>query len=140
MDTNTTTQTRPDGQTDFAATPLLSPERIATDPHAAFAVVPPSIRQLKLVWPAEDRDFPPVAVIVIGKKHLMQATVSATTLAILCELSRVRISPVTDTDGKGRLYVRLSIFDRPDDLTSLFRVLLNATPVDRRGIRTPFSG
>ncbi|PBB39576.1 MULTISPECIES: hypothetical protein [unclassified Mesorhizobium] len=127
--------------TTFLDSPLLTPERIAADPEAAFAVRPSWVRGLVLVHPDADPERPseatpqgvsPAAVVSLGESHLAHKTYSLTGLALLFELSRLPgVSVVTNSDGKGRHYERVTIADAAEDLTSVNRLLIGATTYDQ---------
>lgn len=122
--------------TTFLDTPLLTPERIATDPEVAFEVRPAWIRGLVIVHPddtPEDRlTASPAAVVSLGEGHLAHRTYSLINLAILSELSRLPgVSVATNSNGSGRHYERVTIADAGEDLTSVNRLLLGATAYDQ---------
>jgi hypothetical protein len=110
---------------DFCHTPLLTPERIASDPREAFKVTPPGIRTVGFT-PFEP-DLLPDAVVVFGKNHLVMPPFSLLTLAATFEFCRHHsVSLVTDHDGKGRVYGRLAFGKGPGNLVMLSRVLYGA--------------
>lgn len=128
----------------FLDSPLLTPERIAADPEAAFAARPSWVRGLVIVHPEIGLDRPPeatpegrpgvspAAVVSLGESHLAHKTYSLIGLALLCELSRLPgVSVVTNSDGKGRHYERVTIADASEDLTSVNRLLIGATAYDQ---------
>lgn len=111
----------------FEDIPLLTPEHIQADPRAAFAVVPLWIHLLH--WPDPEDSDEPVAVVVVGRKHPAPIVLSLHGLALLCELSRLPgISVVTNSDGKGRLYLRVTIAGAEEDLTQVTRLFYGAGP------------
>lgn len=120
----------------FLDSPLLTPERIAADPEAAFAVRPSWVRGLVIVCPeAAPQDchgVSPAAVVSLGESYLAHKIYSLIGLALLCELSRLPgISVVTNSDGKGRHYERVTIADASEDLTSVNRLLIGAAAYDQ---------
>lgn len=127
---------------DFPQTPLVTPERIAADPEAAFSVLPPCILSAILISPSDRLDAPqadraapdisPAFVVRFGPKHITHKTLSPVGLAIVCELARAPgVSIATDTNGTGRYYERVTIAGHGEDLTSLSRLLRDAGPYEQ---------
>jgi hypothetical protein len=110
---------------DFRHTPLLTPERIASDPREAFKQTPPGIRALGFT--SSEPDLLPDAVAVFGKNHLDMPPFSLLALAATFEFCRApTVSLVTDHDGKGRVYGRLAMGTGQGNLAMLSRVLYGA--------------
>ena len=128
--------------TDFSQSPLLKPERIASDPEEAFRILPPCILSATFISPDDgldttkaDRaapDISPVFVVRFGPRHFTHKTLSPVGLAIACELVRVPgVSIATDTNGSGRYYERVTIAGHGEDLTSLSRLFKDAGPYEQ---------
>ena len=116
----------------FEDTPLRTPELVAADPQAALSVRPAWLHAALLVYPeGHENDparFSPAVTLVFGKKHVASRSYSPLQVAFLLELSRFGgISIVTNSDGKGRWYERITITGQREDLTSVNRVFSGAT-------------
>lgn len=121
-----------DKPADLINAPLRTPELVAIDTQSALSVRPAWLHDLHLEYPEgheEDAEHhTPAVTIVLGRKRVTSKGLSALQLAFLIELTRFPgISLVTNSDGKGRWYVRISIADHPEDLTTAVRVFSNAT-------------
>lgn len=108
--------------TSFVTTPLITPERVARDPLEAFSNLPDWATGAVIEY---DRVF-----FTVGKKHSLAIHMPHAEAALCCELGRVGIAIVTNTNGRSgdplaRLYVKFSIPDAPDT---------------NMPIRRPFSG
>lgn len=117
---------------DTSTAPLRTPELVAADPQAALAHRPAWLHAAHLEYPegheADPARFSPVVALVLGKKHVTSKNYSLLQVAFMLELTRLGgISIVTNSDGKGRWYERISIADHPEDLTSVNRVFSGAT-------------
>lgn len=123
--------------TRFEDTPLLTPERIAADPRAAFAVVPSSIRSITLV---PHDDTPQAAVLILGKSRLMTPTYSLLNAAVLFEACRVPgINVATNGNGMGGCWARLTVSGAGEDLTTVNRFLFpsGASPYEQIVVAGP---
>lgn len=124
---------------DFRHTPLLTPERIASDPSEAFRTLPPCILAAVLVPPGGGTqghraayDISPAFVVRFGPQHITYKTLSPVGLAICCELARAPgVSIATDTNGSGRHYERITFAGYGQDLTSLSRLIRDAGPYEQ---------
>lgn len=116
----------------FLSSPLITPERVAADPRESLSGRPAWLHALHLEYPEGHEDdsarLSPGVVIVLGKSHVTARGFSPLQVAFLIEVTRFPgLSIVTNSDGKGRWYVRIAIADHPEDLTSVNRVFSGAT-------------
>ena len=116
----------------FASLPLRTAEFVAADPQEALAVRPAWLHGLYLEYPEGHEDdavrFTPCVTLVLGRKHIKAPGFTPLQVAFFMEITRFPgISLVTNSNGNGRWYVRLSIADHPEDLTSINRVISGAT-------------
>lgn len=113
----------------FEDTPLLTPERIATDPRAAFAIIPACVRSITLV---PHDDTPQAAVLILGKSRLMWPTYSLLNVAAIFEACRVPgINVATNGNGLGGYWARLTVSGAGEDLTTINRFLFGASPYEQ---------
>lgn len=121
-----------DTTTDFASSPLITPERLEADPQAALAVRPAWLHAVHLEYPEGHEEdparFTPAVALVLGRKHVTSRGFSLPQVAFMMEITRFPgASIVTNHNGTGRHYVRIAFDGYPEDLTMLSRVFSGAT-------------
>lgn len=125
---------------DFRHSPLITPERLASDHKEAFSILPPGFHALGFATVGPD--IQPVPVAAFGKRHVAHPAFTLLALATVCELCRApTVSLVTDHDGQGRIYARVALGTGSGNLNQLSRVLYGAGEFEemrRTGKRSGF--
>jgi hypothetical protein len=110
----------------FEASPLITPSRITENLTEAFSVVPAWAAQFAPF--EEGEDITPTIVVAIGKKHRKGFVLSAMTFGLLCEVTRLGHTIVTNSNfgDKLRVYAKVSYRDAPKDNTPIARLVIGA--------------
>lgn len=119
--------------TDFASSPLITPERLAAEPQAALAVRPAWVRRVFFVAPGPHPEpnpaVQPPVIIWAGKTRTLYEAHTTLAAAIMWEITRLPgLSIAVNSNGGAGNYLRFTIGDEGEDLTTVSRFLSNAGP------------
>lgn len=123
----------------FMSSPLITPQMIISDHLEAFYITPDWVRSVRFETPegyaqaiSHIYEPQPIAIVTLGKGRVFPKHLSLCDLAIAFELTRFAgVSMVANGDGdkpNERFYMRLSIADHPQDLTTFGRILSDSGP------------
>jgi hypothetical protein len=110
----------------FENSSLITPYRVKENLSAALSIVPAWAAQFA---PFEEGEgIAPVIVVAIGKKHRKGFVLTAMTFALLCEVTRLGHTIVTNSNfgDRPRTYAKVSYRDAPHDNTPLARLVIGA--------------
>lgn len=121
---------------DTSTAPLRTAELVAADPQAALSDRPACLHAVHLEYPEGHEEdparFSPTVTIVLGKKHVTSKNYSPLQVAFMLEMMRFGgATIVTNHNGTGRHYERISFDGYPEDLTTLSRVFSGAAEYDQ---------
>lgn len=128
-------------RSDFENSPLITLERISTEPRSVFAIehCPKWVRSITLIssgpdseGPLDPRATPTEATIIIGRTHLLDVTVNLVALAILFEMTRYGgIWVHTNSNGAKPhpgVYARMAFPNERGKLLDVRPILFGANP------------
>lgn len=124
----------PNRNAHFAASPLITPERVKLEAKAIFSleVRPTWVKGIELLStdPVFDGSGEPTeAVVLVGRKHLLAVTVNLFALAALYEMTRfggIRVVTNSNHARQPSIYAKMSFLAEPGHLVSIRRILFDA--------------